>query len=117
MTLERIEELFGLLPPDAPYLARIPRPLSVQGFPPEIDVRAHVLNDPSFGWRFIESFLELDRPLPALVYEWQLLRPYCYLRYGKWDPDARAAIELERAANWQQCLWLRCMLLRSEYEY
>ena len=55
MTIERIEELLGLLPSKAPYLARIPRSLSVQGFPREIDIRGHVLNDPSFGWNFIQS--------------------------------------------------------------
>src|SRR6266404_6124878 len=117
MTIERIEELLGLLPSEAPYLARIPRSLSVQGFPREIDIRGHVLNDPSFGWNFIQSFLDLGRPLPAQVYEWQLLRPYCYLRYATYDPDARAAIELQHPANWQRRVLLWAMLIRAEYEY
>src|SRR5437762_12238967 len=117
MTIERIEELLGLLPAEAPYLARIPRPLSARGFPPETDIYAYVSNDPTFGWRFIQSFLELDRPLPAQVYEWQLVRPYCYLRYCNGDREAQSAIELQRAGNWHQCLLVRCMLLRAEYDY
>jgi hypothetical protein len=40
MTIERVEELLGLLPPEAPYLARIPRPLSSEGIPTEVDICA-----------------------------------------------------------------------------
>jgi hypothetical protein len=117
MTIERIEELLGLLPADAPYLVRIPRSLSVQGFPPDIANNAYAFNDPSFGWGFVKSFLDLGRPLPALVYESQLLRPYCCLMYAASDKDARAALELEHPANRQRRILLRCMLLRTEYTY
>jgi|SRR5436190_630774 len=117
MTIERIEELLGLLPADAPYLVRIPRSPSVQGFPPEIAINAHAFNDPSFDWGFVKSFLDLGRPLPALVYESQLLRPFCYLRYAASDRDARAALELEHTANRQRRILLDCMLLRTEYAY
>jgi hypothetical protein len=112
-----MEELLWLIPAEAAYLARIPRPLSVRGFPPETDIYAYVCNDLKFGWKFIQSFLELDRPLPAQVYECQLVRPHCYLRYRNADREARSAIEPERAANWQQCLLLRCKLFRAEYDY
>jgi len=117
MTIERIEQLLGLLPPEAPYLARIPRPLSLEGIPPEVDICAHVLNDPGFGWMFVKSFLDLGRQLPAQVYESELVRPYCQLRYLNDDREAREAIELEQRANYQRRLLLRCMLLRAEYDY
>src|SRR6266487_866942 len=105
MTIERIEELVGLLPAEAAYLARIPRPLSVRGFPPETDIYAHVCNDPRFGWRFIQSFLELDRPLPAQVYQWQLVRPHCYLRSNSRFRSRRCSPRLSsRSRRWQSRL-------------
>jgi hypothetical protein len=54
--------------------------------------------------------------LPAQVYESELVRPYCHLRYFNDDREAREAIELEQRPNYQRRLLLRCMLLRAEYD-
>ena len=118
MTSERIEELIGLLPERSPYVTRIPRiQHKAMGVPEEVDVRSYAMNDASFGWKFINSFLDLGRPVPADVYESVLLRPYCYVRYESYDRDARMAFEIENIANRTKRALLRCMLLVSEMPY
>ena len=117
MKANRIEQLIELLPSQAPYLARIPRELTWRGFPAETDLYAYASNDPGFGCGFIKSFLDLGKPLPTMVYESQLIRPYCYLRYHNNDSDARGAFELHRDRQSGRCILLECMLLRGEYDY
>lgn len=114
MKRDRIEELLRLLPGEAQYLMRIPRELSLRGFPAEVDLNAYAVNDPAFGVGFIRSFVELRRPLPVTVYESQLLRAYCYLWHRNGDQDVRAAFELRRQRDSARCVLLECLLLRSE---
>jgi hypothetical protein len=59
--------------------------------------------------------VELRRPLPVTVYESELLRAYCYLRYRNGDQDVRAAFELRRQQNGARCILLECLLLRGEW--
>lgn len=111
MNVQRLEDLLGLLPAEAPYLVRVPH--NTRGFPREVDWRAYALNDPGFGWGLITSFLSLGRELPAAVSETELVRPYSYLAYGREDAQARQAIGLEFERPDQRRILARCWLLVS----
>jgi len=118
MTADRIEELISLLPRNAPYVNNIPRALNKgMGVPEEVDIYAYAMNDPAFGWMFVNSFLDLGFPVPALVYESTLLRPYCYVRYGNYDRNARVALEMQHLHNRSKRALLKCMLLVDDMSY
>lgn len=116
MNTQRIQFLIGLIPSSATYLAQIPRDCSALGMPDEVDLYAYATHDPQFSWEFIQSFARLNLPLPAAVNEPELLRGYCYLRYKNQDPDVLAALALENPANYQKCIWVRCLLILG-YDY
>jgi len=117
MNESRIEQLLETLPSRAPYVMRIPRDLSLRGFPAETDLYAYALNDPAFGCGYIRSFLDLKLTLPTIVYESQLVRPYCYSRYKNDDEDVRRAFELHKDRQSVRSILLDCMLVRAEYDY
>ena len=126
MTADQIEDLIGLIPAHAPYISRMPRfkeqkkddtPDEDINIPDEVGIRAKAMNDASFGWMFVKSFLDLGRPIPPMVLDPLLIRPYCYLRYRHYDRNARAALELEFNANRTKRALLQCMLLVQDLAY
>lgn len=76
MLKARINTLVDLLPPAATIYSD-----REGGGAAQTDVvthrRAHALLDPAFAWAFAQAFVQLDLPLPELVYE-----PYIKLAYA-----------------------------------
>jgi hypothetical protein len=74
-------------------------------------------NDPALGAKFVDSFLELRRPLPESIHESEILRAYAYRRFGNPDPNVAAAFALEKESDKRRRILIRCLLLRPEYSY
>ncbi len=116
MTRDRARTLLALLPPEAPYRGTISRETVGLGMPEEVVTYAAALSDPRFGWRFVQSFATLKRPLPSAVNEPELLRAYSYLRYGHPDQDVLEALALEDPVNYHKKI-LVCCMVALKYDY
>ena len=117
MNRQRIQILVGLIPPGAAYRAAIPRECSTLGMPEEVDLYAHAAYDLQFGWGFVQTFAQLERPLPSAVDEPELLRAYATVRYQHQDPDVLAALCLQSSANYLMRIVVCCLLtLKWDYE-
>ena len=74
MNQARVRQLISLLPPGAAYPAT-PRRSPFAPPRPSVSERfALALNDPAFGYNFVEAHLKTGRWLPDTIYEWPLIQ-------------------------------------------
>ena len=114
MDQKRIRELIALLPVGSAYPAT-PRRSPFQPARPSASERfALALNDPAFGWHFVEAHLKTGRWLSDAVYEWSLLQ--CFLAHllNVAEPLVTEVESLRSPARWQERDWLEALLLAED---
>ena len=95
MNAQNIRRLVEVLPEDSRYFGKPP---GVKTSEPER--LAMCLNDPKFGWNFVESFIRsrIELPLDACIYD-HLRRLYVYHVENEYDPAIAEAISLTSPQN------------------
>lgn len=89
MDTGRIEQLIPLLPDDCPYIRNTAHTSSAEHRGVKtvewVGKRLKCLNDPKFGWNFINTFLQLKRAIPIEATEEFLSRAFYFIRNEVWD--------------------------------
>jgi len=111
MTAKLIRELAALLPQNCGYVTRNPG----RFFSVNYVIEACV-DDPRFGWNFVNAFVQTKQPLPAQVFNPELRRTYYHLNFGEADEAVQAAIA--RDCPWQnvQRYVLNALLMCTDIE-
>lgn len=113
MTRNRIRQLIQILPDTARYQRRFTQHVQMRVSAVEDRAQRYAicLNDPSFGWNLVQSFLDCDQDLPADITEIYLMKAYGAYSYDLDDDVVAQALMLQHPSQRRQRAFVKSLLV------